>query len=142
MPSAEKSIVVNAPPERIWALTQDPTNWHSWFEGAAQPKSIQGDGGVGTVVETSMTVANIPLPAKITVVEADPGVRWKGEFTGPATKGHQLWVYEKVGGGTRLTFTMEAALSGPAKLAEGVITKSFEQMVERTLVNIKTLSEG
>ena len=39
MPSAEKSIVVNAPPERIWALTQDPTNWHSWFEGAAQPKS-------------------------------------------------------------------------------------------------------
>ena len=141
MPSTEKSILINAPPEKIWELTQNPTNWHSWFEGAAQPKSIQGDGSVGTVVETSMTVANISLPARITVVETNPGVRWKGEFTGPATKGYQLWVYEKVDGGTHLTFTIDATLSGPAKLAEGVLTRSFEQMAEQTLANIKAMSE-
>jgi uncharacterized protein YndB with AHSA1/START domain len=142
MPSAEKSIIINASPENIWELARDPAHWHSWFEGAAEAKSIQGDGGVGTVVESSMTVANFSLPAQITVVETDPGVRWKGEFTGPATKGYQLWTYEKVDEGTRLTFKIEATLSGPAKLAEGLITRNFEQMAEQTLANIKAMSEG
>ncbi len=142
MPVVEKSVVVEAPPEKVWKLAQDPTRWHTWFEGAAPPKSIQGNGEVGTVVETSLTVANISLPAQITVVEAIPGERWKGEFVGPAAKGYQLWNYERVEGGTRITFRIEATLSGPAKLAEGLVTKTFEKMAEQTLANVKALSEG
>ena len=142
MASAEKNIVINAPPEKIWDLVKDPTRWHTWFEGALQPKSVQGDGGVGTIVETGMTVANIPMPAKITVVEAVPCVRWKGEFSSPASEGHQLWMYEKMDGGTKLTFRIEANLSGPAKLAEGMVVKSFEQMADKTLSNVKALAEA
>ena len=142
MATAEKHIIINAPPEKIWDLVKDPIRWHTWFEGAAQPKSVQGDGGVGTVVETGMTVANIPMPAKITVVEAVPPVRWKGEFTSPASAGHQLWTYEKVDGGTKLTLHIEANLSGPAKLAEGMVVKSFEQMADKTLANVKVMAEA
>ena len=142
MATAEKHIIINAPPEKIWDLVKDPTKWHTWFVGAAAPKSVQGDGGVGTVVETGMTVANIPMPAKITVVEAVHPVRWKGDFTSPASEGYQLWMYEKVDGGTKLTFRIEANLSGPAKLAEGLVIKSFEQMADKTLTNVKALAEA
>ena len=142
MAIVEKNIFVNAMPDKIWRLAQDPNHWHTWFDGLRQPKSIQGDGSVGTVVETGMTVANIPIPAKLTVVETVPGARWKGEFAGPLTEGHQLWLYEPAEGGTRLTLHMEANLSGPAKLAEGLVVSSFTQMVDKTLANIKTLAEA
>jgi hypothetical protein len=52
-------------------------------------------------------------------VEANPGVRWKGEFSGLGAKSRQLWAYEGDGGSTKVTFRIEAELSGPAKLAEG-----------------------
>lgn len=142
MPAVEKSIIINAPPEKIWAMLSNPVDWIRWFEGAAEPKSIQGDGGVGTVVETGMTLAGITLPAKITIVETVPYERWKAEFSGPATDGYQLWTYMQMGPRTKLTFRIEANLGGPAKLAEGLVVKSFEELADKTLHNIKAMVEG
>jgi carbon monoxide dehydrogenase subunit G len=141
MPSVERSIVINVPPERIWEISRDPANWHTWFEGTTPPKSVQGSGDAGTVVETSLSIASMAFPTQIKVVEAIPAVLWKGEFSTTGATGTQQWAYERVGGGTQLTFKMEADLSGPAKLAEGLLTKSFEQMADKTLANLKSLSE-
>lgn len=142
MPAVEKAIVINATPDKIWGLLRDPKNWHTWFDGATPAKSVQGDGDVGTVVDTSISVANIPLPTQIKVIEANPGVRWKGEFSGLGAKGHQLWTYEGDGGSTKITFRIEAELSGPAKLAEGMVTSSFAKMADKTLSNVKAMAEG
>jgi hypothetical protein len=59
-----------------------------------------------------------------------------------ASEGHQLWMYEKMDSGTKLTFRIEANLSGPAKLAEGMVVKSFEQMADKTLSNVKAMAEA
>jgi carbon monoxide dehydrogenase subunit G len=142
MPAVQKSITINAAPEKVWGLLQNPNHWHTWFEGVAAPKSVQGDGGVGTAVETSITVANIPLPTKIQVTEIVPARHWKGEFSGVATKGTQVWTYAPADGGTQLTFQIEAELSGPAKLAEGLVVGTFEKMSEKTLANVKALAEA
>lgn len=142
MAKVVKSVVIKAAPSRIWDLASDPSQWHTWFEGASQAKSIQGNGGVGTVVEHGITVNKIPLPAKTTVVTFDPTNCWKGEFTGPANRGYMQWDYLEMGPRTRLTFTIEAELSGPAKLAEKMVISSFESMAEKTLENVKQLSEA
>ena len=142
MAKVEKSIVIAAPPEKIWEVAADPSGWHTWFEGASEPKSVQGDGGVGTVVEHGITVAKIPLPATTEVVEYEPGVRWKAEFHGPANKGYMQWDYAPEDGGTKVTFTIEAELSGPAKLAEKMVVKSFESMADKTLANLKKMAES
>ena len=141
MAKVEKSIVIKAPPAKIWELATDPSRWHTWFEGATEAKSIDGSGGVGTVVEHGITVNKIPLPAKTTIVTFDPGVCWKGEFTGPANKGYMQWDYLEMGPRTRVTFTIEAELSAPAKLAEKVVISDFETMAEKTLANVKAMSE-
>jgi len=141
MAKVEKSILINAPAEKIWTLSTDPAKWHTWFDGASEAKSITGDGGVGTVVEHGITVAKIPLPAKTTVVTFEPGICWKGEFTGPANKGYMQWDYIQADGGTELRFTIEAELSGPAKLAEKMVISSFESMAEKTLQNVKQMAE-
>jgi len=142
MPATQKSAVIKATPEKIWGLATNPSNWHTWFAGTSPPKSVQGNGEVGTVVEIQMTVANIPIPATLTVVEANPGVCWRGEFTAPVTKGVQEWTYMPMGERTKVTLNMEAELSGPAKVAEGIVIKSFEDIADKTLHNLKVMSEG
>ncbi len=142
MAKVEKSIVIKAPPDKIWGLSTNPVTWHTWFEGATEAKSIQGDGGVGTVVEHGITVNKIPLPAKTTVVTFEPGSCWKGEFTGPANKGYMQWDYLAMGPRTRVTFTIEAELMGPAKIAEKMVVSSFESMADKTLINVKQLAES
>jgi len=142
MPAIEKSITINATPDKIWNLLKDPNQWHTWFEGASPAKSVQGEGDAGTVVDTSISVANIPLPTQIKIIETTPGVKWQGEFNGLGASGKQIWTYEGAGAATKVTFRIEAELAGPAKLAEGMVIKSFDSMAEKTLVNVKAMAES
>ena len=137
MPRLEKTIVVAAPPEAIWDFAVDPARWHTWFEGLSAPKSVQGDGGQGTVVEHNITVRGIPMPLKTTVVTFEPGFCWKAEYSGSMTKGSQQWTYSAKDGGTELVFVMETELSGPAKMAEKMVVNAFEQMIDDMLANLK-----
>ena len=138
----EKTIVVAAPPEAIWDFAVDPARWHTWFEGLSAPKSVQGDGGQGTVVEHNITVRGIPMPLKTTVVTFEPGCCWKAEYSGPMTKGSQQWAYSEKGGCTELVFVMDAELSGPARVAEKMVINAFEEMMDKMLANLKEQLEA
>ena len=137
MPRLEKSIVVAAPPRAIWDYTVDPARWHTWFVGLSAPKSIQGDGGLGTVVAHDITVGSISIPIVTTVVTFDPDCCWKAEYAGLMTGGFQQWTYRVVGGGTELEFVIEIVLSGPAKVAEKSVVHAFDEMTDQALANLK-----
>ncbi len=143
MASAEQSINVNATPDRIWSLLKDPNGWSQWFEGASAPKSIAGNGDVGTEVEITMTVANISLPTRLKVTETVPGEKWKGEFESPGlATGFMIWSYMNMGPRTKLTFHIESDLKGAARLAEGMVVPGFKEMAQKTLLNVKAMAEG
>jgi len=142
MPRLEKSIVIAAPPDKVWAVAADYARWHTWFEGLSAPKAVQGDGGLGTVIEHTVTVHNIPMPLKTTVVTCDKDACWRGEYTGPLTKGSQQWTYKATDGGTEVTLAMETELMGPAKLAEKMVVSAFDAMTGRALANLKARVEG
>jgi carbon monoxide dehydrogenase subunit G len=142
VPKLEKSIHVNASPEQVWAVASDYDQWHTWFVGLSAPKSVKGDGGQGTVIEHTVTVHNIPMPLKTTVTTCDSDACWRGEYTGPMTKGSQQWTYVPVEGGTEVTLVMETELMGPAKLAEKMVINAFDSMTDQALVNLKARVEG
>jgi len=142
MPRLEKSIVVATPPDQVWKVASDYTQWHAWFVGLSAPKSVEGDGGLGTVIEHTVTVRNIPMPLKTTVVVCDLDARWRGEYTGPLTKGSQEWTYTATDGGTKVVLVMETELMGPAKLAEKMVISAFDEMTDQALVNLKARVEG
>jgi carbon monoxide dehydrogenase subunit G len=142
MPRLEKTIVIAASPAEVWTFAVNPSEWHTWFEGLSEPKSIQGDGGLGTVIEHSVTVHNIPMPLKTTVVTFEPGAHWRSEYTGPLTKGSQEWTYTATDGGTEVALVMETELMGPAKLAEKMVLRAFDTMTDQALANLKARVEG
>ncbi len=89
-----------------------------------------------------ITVYNIPMPLKTTVVAFDPGVFWQSEFSGPMNKGTQQWLYEPTDGETAITFTIEVEFSGPAKLAEKMVVSAFDKMADKMLANMKEMAES
>ncbi len=142
MPRIEKSIVIAASPEQVWEVASDYTQWHTWFEGLSAPRSVEGDGGLGTVIDHTVTVYNIPMPLKTTVVTCDRAACWRGEYAGPLTKGSQQWTYRATDGGTEVQLVMETELMGPAKLAEKMVIKAFDAMTDQALVNLKARVES
>ena len=142
MPRIEKSIRIDASPQEVWAVAVDYTQWHDWFVGLSAPKSVQGDGGLGTVIEHTVTVYNIPMPLKTTVTTCEPDACWRGEFTGPMTRGSQEWTYVPAEEGTEVTLVMETELMGPAKLAEKMVMNAFDKMTDQALVNLKARVEA
>jgi ribosome-associated toxin RatA of RatAB toxin-antitoxin module len=142
MPRIEKSIVIAASPEQVWAVSSDYNQWHTWFVGLSAPRYVDGDGGLGTVIEHTVTVYNIPMPLKTTVTVNDLNARWHGEYTGPLTKGSQEWTFVAVEEGTEVTLVMETELMGPAKLAEKMVVKSFDAMTEQAMANLKARVEA
>ena len=141
MPRLEKSIVIAALPEQVWAVAVDYAQWHTWFEGLSAPKSVQGDGGLGTVIEHTVTVHNIPMPLKTTIVVCDVDARWRGEYTGPLTKGSQEWTYTATDEGTDVGLVMETELMGVAKVAEKMVINAFDVMTDQALANLKARVE-
>ncbi len=142
MASVEKSIIINKPVDEVWAFLSDTSKWGEWFNGLGGIKVTSGDGGVGTTVEANITIANIPLPTKLEVVEAQPNEVWKATFVSPGAEGTMEWFYQAMGPRTKITFHIEADLKGAAKLAGGVITKNFDGIAGKTLENIKAQLEG
>ena len=142
MPRIEKSIRIDASPQEVWVVAADYTRWHDWFVGLSAPKSVQGDGGLGTVIEHTVTVYNIPMPLKTTVTSCELDACWRGEFTGPMTRGSQEWTYVPAEGGTDVTLVMETELMGPAKLAEKMVVNAFDEMTDQALVNLKARVEA
>jgi carbon monoxide dehydrogenase subunit G len=142
MQRLEKSIVVAASPDQVWNVASDYTQWHAWFVGLSAPKSVEGDGGLGTVIEHTVTVHNIPMPLETTVVVYDLNARWRGEYTGTLTKGSQEWTYKATDGGTEVTLVMETELMGVAKVAEKMVINAFDAMTGQALVNLKARVEG
>ncbi len=142
MASVEKSIIVNKPADEIWAFLSNTSKWEAWFQGLGAIKVTGGDGGVGTTVEANITLANIPLPTRLEVVEAIPSQRWMATFNSPGAQGTMLWLYQPMGSRTKITFKIDADLKGAAKLAGGLVTRNFDGIAERTLQNIKAQLES
>jgi hypothetical protein len=142
MPRLEKSILIEASPHQVWEVASDYSQWHTWFVGLSAPRAVEGDGGVGTVIEHTVTVYNIPMPLKTTVTTCDAGACWRGEYTGPLTKGFQEWTYVAAQGGTKVALVMETELMGPAKLAEKMVINAFDANTDQALANLKARVEG
>jgi carbon monoxide dehydrogenase subunit G len=142
MPRISKSIHIDASPEQVWRVASDYSQWHTWFVGLSAPKSVEGDGGLGSVIEHTATVYNIPMPLKTTVTTCKENACWRGEFTGPMTRGFQEWTYVSAGGGTETSLVMETELMGPAKLAEKMVIQAFDKMTDEALANLKARVEA
>jgi uncharacterized membrane protein len=146
MAHLKKSILVQAPLEKVYALARDPQRWTTWYLGFSGPEKLIGAGEVGTIVKHSYLMSGMHFPVTTRVVEdrvSPQGAQWKGVVEGPLA-GEHTWTYTPKKGGTQVTVDMEYSV--PEKLVSAMVDRFIieylqERSMEQTLLNLKLLCE-
>ena len=114
--AVRESIVIEAPPERVWEVVMDPSQLERWvtthdsYEGAG-PGALEA----GDEFTQRLRLAKKSFEVHWRVVEAEAPrlARWAGD--GPAgSSANVVYRLEGVGGGTRFAYENEFALPGGA----------------------------
>ncbi len=147
MTQIRKSILINAPIEKVYAFARDPEKWNRWFVGLSVPEETKGHGEAGTTTKHKYTMAGVEFPMIAKVVEDTPGpkvARWRGTFEGPLS-GQHAWTYTAKGDATEMAGELDYTIPGSiiGKIADKlVIEKLQERAIEHSLENLKLLCEA
>jgi carbon monoxide dehydrogenase subunit G len=141
MPSATYSVTVNRPPGEVFAFVADGEKCPQWRPGVLDIKRVSGN-GVGTKYSQGVKGPmgrRIAADYDVTVFEPDRRLEFQ-TLTGPA-RPHGRYDLEPVAGGTRLTFSLDAQLTGLSKLLMGSAVQKTMDSEVRTLDNLKRVLE-
>ena len=142
MPEAEHSITVARPIEEVFAFLADAENDPRWRTAVLDIARVEGE-GVGARYRQGVKGPmgrRITADYEITVFEPDRRLEFQ-TVEGPA-RPHGRYDFEDADGGTRLTFALDAELTGLRKsLMASSVQKTMDAEV-RALDNLKRVLEG
>ena len=141
MIKVESSITINQPVETVFAYATDPETSTKWQSGvdSVEYEGVQSVGSQYTEVRKFMG-RDMRTTLEITQLEANK--LWAAKtLTGPVP--YEVTVtYEAVGGGTKMTTTVEAEPGGFFKLAGGAVKKQLETSMKEDNQTLKKLLES
>lgn len=139
----EKSIVINAPADKVFAYVSDLANMSEWGSfTTAVVKTSDGPIGVGTTFDAGGKQFGKHTD-KTTVTEYTPGKRFASESTGDAGHTRNTFELEDQGGATKLTKALEFVKRNlSTTLASPVVKRAVPKSLEKDLSRIKANVEG
>jgi uncharacterized membrane protein len=140
MPSAENSIVINRPRSEVFAFVADHENDPKWRPGVADIKraSGEGQGAIYTQGVTGPLGKRIDADFEVTAYQPDTLLAFR-TLAGPV-RPEGSFRFEDADGGTRVTFTLNADLTGGKRLMAPMVGKSMRGEVA-ALDNLKRVLE-
>jgi uncharacterized protein YndB with AHSA1/START domain len=142
MPTINNSININAPVEKVFAYTTDPTSLAEWMVGITDVKDVTGS-GVGRHYHWTYKMVGIPLHGESTFTEHVPNVRAVTEGKGGVTSVF-TFTFAPHEGGTKLGLDIDYTIPIPVlgKLAEKLVLKRNQRDMDMSLENLKDHMEG
>jgi uncharacterized protein YndB with AHSA1/START domain len=132
----KKSIVINAPAERVFAYVTEPTTMPDWFPGGVEVRNVVGS-GEGQQYEWTHKYVGVLLRGQTTVVEHVPNKRSVHQSIGTISS---VWTFsvEPHEEGTTLTIEVEYEIPVPVlkKLAERAVARRDARDLEMALINV------
>ena len=142
MAKLQKSILINAPVDKVYAFMNDPHHLPEIWPSMIEVKDVTPAAGGGFNFGWVYKMAGIHFDGASETVEYVLNQRTVTK----STKGIEskfTWTYEAVKDGTKLTVDVEYTVPIPVlgKLAEAVIVKQNEREAETLLENLKQRME-
>jgi uncharacterized protein YndB with AHSA1/START domain len=141
MAQASYSVTIRKPVEEVFAFVADGEKCPQWRPGVLDIKRVSGD-GVGTRYAQGVKGPmnrRIAADYEITVFEPNRRLEFQ-TVTGPA-RPHGRYDFERVEGGTRIAFALDAELTGFRKLLMGGMVQKTMDSEVHTLDNLKRVLE-
>jgi uncharacterized protein YndB with AHSA1/START domain len=143
MPSAQHTVIINRPPEAVFAYVLDGEKCPEWRSHVLDIKRLSGDGGVGTTYAQGVggpMGRRIAADYEVTVCEPNRLLEFQ-TITGPA-RPHGRFEVAPEGSGSRLTLSLDATMKGLAALfLSGMVQKTMDSEV-RNIERIKAILDA
>jgi uncharacterized membrane protein len=141
MARVEKRVHVNAPVERVFAYLRDPMSNLDWLPGMIEVTKISGE-GVGARFRWTYKMAGIALEGESIAKEFVPNERFVTESKSGIVS-TWIWSFTPKDRVTQIDLTVDYVVPIPVlgKLAETIVVKQNEQVLEKALGNIRNRLE-
>lgn len=141
MPSAQRSITINAPIDTVFAFFTTPANDLSW-RGGIKDIQAQGAPAVGSVVrQTIAGPMGRGIGANIEITAYDPNSRYAFKVIAGPVRPTGCYEFKSVDGGTEVTFKLDAEVTGFKKLMMGKPVQKNMDAEMAALDNAKRILE-
>lgn len=146
--SAERSIVIQAPPEKIHVWIESPAKWKEWFDFSGMGEMEVSVSGPASGVGAMYTWTSPASKGQMTIAESDPktGIRVDEAIESDTINAHSSILYTVESGGTRVTWTdkgdpdaLPIVIGG---LFRGMLNASLGEAFEIGLANLKSKVEA
>ena len=142
MAQASYSVTINRPIEAVFAYVADGEKCPEWRPGVVDIKHVSGDGVGSKYAQGVRGPMGRRVAADYEIVVFNPNTRLEFQTTTGPARPHGRYDLESIDGGTRLTFSLEAELTGLQRLfMNGAVQKTMDSEV-RNLDNLKRVLEG
>lgn len=129
MPQARNAVTVNRSVEDVFAFVADGENAPKWRSGVVDVARTAGTGGLGTTYRQGVRgPMGRRIAADYEITAYEPGRRIEFPTTAGPVRPHGRFDMEPQSGATRLTFALDAELTGIRRLLMG-------SMVARTMAD-------
>ena len=142
MPQASYTVVIGRPIDAVFSFIADGERCPEWRPGVLDIKRASGDGVGARYSQGVKGPVGRRVAADYEVTTFEPPRRLEFQtVTGPA-RPHGRYDLEPVDGGTRLTFSLDATLSGTQRLLMGSMVQRTMDAEVRALDNAKRVLEA
>jgi uncharacterized membrane protein len=142
MPAAARSIVINRPIDDVWAFVTDGSNATSWRSSVLDVAKVSGN-GVGEIWKQGVKgPGGRRIDADYEVTAWEPGRRMAFRAIAGPVRPTGEYTFAHEDGGTRLSFSLDAQLSGLKKLLMGGAVQSTMNGEMAALDRLKAVLEA
>lgn len=142
MAKLERSVMINAPVEKVFQFVENPTNFPEVWPSMVEVSNIEELASGGRKFNWVYKMAGMKLEGLSETTAYEPNRRIVSETKG-GIQSKFVWSFTPEGGSTKLHVDIEYIVPVPVlgKLAEGVIVKMNEREADTLVANIKDRME-
>jgi carbon monoxide dehydrogenase subunit G len=133
MPEAQHQVTIARPIGEVFAFVADGLNGSTWRPGVLDIALVSGSGATAVYKQGVKGPGGRRIDADYRITAYEPDHRLSFEAIAGPVRPTGSYVFEDVGGGTRLTFSLRADLGGIKKLLMGgAVQKTMDAEVAAT----------
>ncbi|HET8586381.1 MAG TPA: SRPBCC family protein [Candidatus Limnocylindria bacterium] len=142
MPAATYSVTIARPIQDVFSYVEDGENCPRWRPGVVGIRRVSGQGVGARYAQQVRGPMGRSIDADYEITQEQPNQRLEFQTIAGPVRPHGVYLFEPADGGTRLTFSLDAQLSGVRRLLMGSAVQKTMDAEVRTLDNLKAVLES
>ena len=143
MRRVEVSVRIGRAVDDVYAYVTTVDAMPEWRGDVSEAEQLtDGPIGVGTRIRASGKVLGRPVGVVVEVTELEPGARFAYRPVAGPLRTHNVYTFQREGGGTLVTLTDDIELSGILGLFEPLMGRMVRRQYEANLARLKGILEA